>query len=91
MNKEEKELTHKAVQKRNKNICPKCDSFLHAIPGGLKQDFCYTCGIHWTLQELEDYCMIEIDKLNMKRQAEMPFIAWCYDKFKQGVINEINQ
>jgi len=91
MNEEEKELVSKLVQKSNENICPKCDGYLHSLPQSSEQSFCFNCGIEWNLQELEDFCMLECDKLRMKRQAEQPFIAWCYDKFKQGVINEINQ
>ena len=91
MNDQEKELVSKLVQKSNNKICPKCDGYLHELRGEYTQDYCFSCGIKWTLSQLEDFCLEECDKLKMKRQAEQPFIAWCYDKFKQGVINEIKQ
>ena len=90
LTKEEKSLAHGIVQKTNKNICPKCNEFLHAIPGEFKQDFCYTCGIHWTLAEIEDFCMEEVDKFRIERMPETPFINWCLDMYKRGILNEIN-
>jgi hypothetical protein len=90
MNEQEKEIVQEIVRKTSDKVCPKCNSFLHSIPGEFKQDFCYTCGMHWTLAEIEDFCLMEIDKFRIERMPETPFISWCLDHYKRGIMKEIN-
>ncbi len=90
LNKEETSLVNGAVAQYYRKICPRCEGYLHSLPQETRQDFCFGCGIQWTLAELEDFCMEEIKKLMMRKFTENVFISWCLSKFKQGVLNEIN-
>jgi len=83
---EEKSITQEIVQKTNKNICPKCGGYLHSLPRESRQNYCFSCGIQWNLQEIEDYCMEEIDKLKAVRFPEKGFIDWCYSKLEEAFI-----